>query len=238
MAHYALLVIGLDVHEQIAPYYIHSEAESYPMYLQEFEILKIEKLYGVRRENIIEFSQALENFTKMNSGYNDDGYFYLSNLNPRGKWKYYEIGGRWSGILRLKENLSQEAILKNHIIENQIKNGAKIRNPEMLWEDTQILKPSDDKLSNTFHSTTARLKDIDFARIEMVYDPKLKGSKYGNFLGYAFLKDYKWFDKGRLGVQAYPDVSEKTDASWILEWTELLDTVAEEEYLTVVDCEV
>ncbi|NCN08902.1 MAG: hypothetical protein GW938_03545 [Leptospira sp.] len=238
MAHYALVVIGLSVHEQIAPFYIHSEAEGYPMYLQEFEILKIEKTYSVNRNNILEFSKALEDFTKMNSGYNDDGYYYLSNLNPNGKWKYYEIGGRWSGILRLKENLSDAYILQNQEIENRIKNGAKIRNPEMLIEDSKILQPNSNQTSRSLNASTAKLKDIDFPKIEMVYDPKLKDSKYGNFLGYAFLNDFKWTDKGRLGVQAYPDVMEKTDADWLKEWTGLLDAVSEDEYLTVVDCEV
>ncbi|WCL48565.1 hypothetical protein [Leptospira sp. GIMC2001] len=237
MAHYSLVVVGLNVHEQMNPFLIHKDSEPYPMYLQEFEIIKIEKEYNVDRDNIATFIQCLSDFMRLDAGFNDDGFFYTSTLNPNGKWKSYEIGGRWQGILSLKDHLLTDDILNLRKIEERLKNGIIIRNPEQIFEDSQLQKPADNNNLTRF-SSLARKVDIDFSRVEMNYSPKFQNYIYGNFLPYAFLRDYHWYDKGRLGVHAYPGEVEKTDLAWLEEWTWLMDDVENEEYLTIVDCEI
>jgi hypothetical protein len=237
MAHYSLVVVGLNIHEQMAPFLIHSESEPYPMYLQEFEIEKLEREYSVSRNSIPEFTKCLRDFMKLESGYNDDGYYYISTLNPKGKCKQYEIGGRWTGCLSVKRTLSDQEIFNLRSLEDRLKNGIRLQSVEGNPEESLVAKPTESfALHRQF--TVAQKKDIDFAKIEMYYNPNLRNAKYGNFLAYAILKDYQWYDKGRLGVHPYPGEVEKTDRIWIGEWTEILDSVDEEEFLTILDCEI
>lgn len=76
--------------------------------------------------------------------WDDDGnLYYLSN--PDAQWDWYEVGGRWDGLLQLKESSQSEQVLSRHYSETDadveerlrehLSSVAKVR--DIDWEKTE-----------------------------------------------------------------------------------------------------
>lgn len=106
MSHFAILVVGDDVESQMEPYYETSEGE-----YAEFNWCGEEVQEGwdaLTPEEKDEYD-SIDEYAYRYFGYeqNIDGeYGYYSN--PNAKWDWYEIGGRWTGKLKLKKGATGE----------------------------------------------------------------------------------------------------------------------------------
>jgi hypothetical protein len=175
--------------------------------------------------------------------------------NPDAKWDWYQIGGRWAGYFRLKE---------------QGKGKGKKGEPTLLMDKEKALKI----LSEPMTCDMAQKKDIDFEgmRLENEADAKETWEKYQqalkekpeiadsptpyfeygvqdgdtkesyiarrtSFSTFAVLKDGEWYERGRMGWWACVSDEKDTDV-WETEFQKLIEEASDDTWFAVVDCHI
>ena len=107
MSHFTVLVIGDDVDTQLAPFQENNMGDC-PMEYMEFNDMTddlTQEFAELEGEDKVKYP-TLEVFAEKYHGYEGediDGqarYGYYEN--PNAKWDWYQLGGRWSGLLKLK----------------------------------------------------------------------------------------------------------------------------------------
>jgi len=110
MSHYTVLITGADPEEQLQKYSEHNEMEKYEVGV----VGKDEKQrmidYYVKKRIVPEkmtFEKLYEQEGKSwnnNCWKKENGEWHeFSTYNPDSKWDWYLLGGRWSGMIKLKE---------------------------------------------------------------------------------------------------------------------------------------
>lgn len=109
MSHFAVLVIGENPEEQLAPYQENNMGDcpkKYLKFVDQEEEMKAEYETGsdYNSKPFKEAFPSFEHFAKEYHGITKDeetgkyGYYE----NPNAKWDWYLLGGRWTGFFRLK----------------------------------------------------------------------------------------------------------------------------------------
>ena len=82
------------VENAVAAYDENTRVEPYPVYLEDHDIECITKYHGqLTAETITDYAGGV------GAGQDDNGWYYLSTYNPKSKWDWWEVGGRWSNRL-------------------------------------------------------------------------------------------------------------------------------------------
>lgn len=124
MSHFSVLVIGENVSEQLEPFWEldlspeEMKQDSRAEFQEEFKVEDLEKEFEKFKKELPkhkdEYSNAKEWVVGWSGIYlNKEETAYGYYTNPNGHWDWFEIGGRWSGIIKLKhEGERDEKILK------------------------------------------------------------------------------------------------------------------------------
>lgn len=131
MSHFTVLVIGENVEQQLQPYHEFECTGTNDEFVQDVDVTD-EMLEAIAKGESIEDALSyygLENKivgdvseVKTGAGTDDDAphkYGYaivkdgklvkaVNRTNPNKKWDWYQVGGRWSGFLKLKAGASGE----------------------------------------------------------------------------------------------------------------------------------
>lgn len=114
MSHYTALVfvrpdaenIEEEVSKLLAPFNENMEVPEYPHFLDEEDITRMRDFYQgegklSKEDNSLEsLLPLMGEWTGHPGGIEDGHLYYLTSYNPRSKWDWYVIGGRWDGALR------------------------------------------------------------------------------------------------------------------------------------------
>ena len=188
-----------------------------------------------------------------------DGEIY-STYNPNSKWDWYEVGGRYAGMLRVKE-------------------GTPFHEPNFSWD---IEHDEQEKVIADFGTDVAVAGTVDFTKIhrteesyaaslrywelmvegakpktedenEMVsysfYTPEFYIERYGNketyakcqssFSTWAVLMDGAWYEKGSMGMFALSDETHDEAIDWEMNYYDrFIKNLPEKSILTIVDCHI
>lgn len=114
MSHYAVLVIhkeDQDIEELLAPYSEHLEVEPYLKYTVDEAIAYIKEHYVPYNDYLKEYADRhlIDWFAENEGLLIKQGGLY-STYNPKSKWDWYSIGGRFDGDLDLTDEGIEEAI--------------------------------------------------------------------------------------------------------------------------------
>lgn len=121
MTHFTVLVIGDDYAGQLAPYDEEIEVEPYRKYADTKDLEWYFQIYARENEGAEEPDlETLANFLNKHWGGDDDpeerflyepqgGIYQMSTYNPRSKWDWYSVGGRWAGYFKMKKKLKGPA---------------------------------------------------------------------------------------------------------------------------------
>lgn len=116
--HYSLLVFGQNVEEQMKPYGENMTVSPYKVYVDESDVRGARKYltkervtfsysfpYAERVRNVIPPRFTEESFDSSTDwieawfgypgGSDENGFYYISTINPMSKWDYYIVGGRF-----------------------------------------------------------------------------------------------------------------------------------------------
>ena len=109
MSHYSCMVIGGRVDEQLAPYDENERLET-PVVTGEVSEEKKQSMIEYYKEKGTEYPTFDELYAEKGEDWNsnswvkrDDKWVEVSTYNPKSKWDWYQLGGRWNGFLKLKE---------------------------------------------------------------------------------------------------------------------------------------
>lgn len=252
MSHFTVLCLGDNVEEQLEPFCelecsfnqeeIKNDHRS--EFVQEYTTEELIKDFEEIKNNHPEYYyENLEEFAKEYHGFSklENEELWGRWTNPNSKWDWYQIGGRWSGFFKIKDNPKYP---------DDILTGS----PGLM---TPAAKPG--------YADSIRLCDIDFEgmkkeKIEQAeknweaaeneIDKSMLYWKYGiekdqtkenyiinqsKFSTYALLKDGEWFAKGEMGWWA---ISTNENENWGAQIERLISTLPEDTLLTVVDCHI
>lgn len=137
MSHYTVLVIGGDVEAQLAPYDENLSVEAYPDYVTKSSIRYYMDAWKRRDEpetpqqslhealdkeplpplsidhlpdpTLVELVDWLNEEWQEEWRLDDRGMYRMTTYNPRSKWDWYTVGGRWRGYFKLKPHVMDDA---------------------------------------------------------------------------------------------------------------------------------
>jgi len=105
MSHFAVMVIGENPEEQLAPYQENNMGDCPKEYLAFNDVTDdVTREWEDEDQETKEKYKDLDTYATEYNGYekNDEGrYGYWEN--PNAKWDWYQLGGRWTGFFKLKE---------------------------------------------------------------------------------------------------------------------------------------
>lgn len=189
----------------------------------------------LENEFINEYEMSDEELHKQKISYYDDDQIdedgnILSTYNPKSKWDWFEIGGRWSGEITLKsgENVDIAKI-------KDIEFGNNLDYEKIKKERPEIVKDYEDLISgksNSFYKLEY-LKE-KYPDINSYIDEMYK------FATFAILDaDGNWNEPGEMGWFGCSSASGEDEANWNKNYYDILMKNAKEDYyLTVVDCHI
>ena len=157
----------------------------------------------------------------------------ISTYNPNSKWDWYDVGGRFSGMLETLNGKCNYARIKDVINLTDKKEGAKARRFWELYVDGEPPVTEDDKeILGRFH----------FYRKEYYiehYKTKENYERYcSTFLTYAAItKDGTWHQQGEMGWWGMS--SGDDEMGWCDRYRELIfDDAEDDDYITIIDCHI
>lgn len=196
---------------------------------------------------------SFENFAKDYYGYEIDGEKIGYWKNENAKWDWYQLGGRWTGMLKLKKgSLGKigkqglqtsapkpgyvDSALKKDIDFAEMKERATKEGSEAY--DSFLAVYENDKGCKKFHpyfeyGVKGETKDGIF--IPETKEQFMK--RHSGFVTFAVLKDGVWYERGEMGWWAIVS-DEKPEDQWDAEFHNLLDSISDDTLLSVYDCHI
>jgi len=159
----------------------------------------------------------------------------ISHYNPLSKWDWWEVGGRWNGLIQTSHgavnkspvsditNLFDEKIYKNAIRYWELK----VEEREQNEEDKEFLKDYHDFWNKEYYLTYYGDKET-YAKCQ------------ATFSTYAYIDIYgEWHGKGDMGWWGMSNQEEDAEAKWAVSYAQMLEEAKANGYwLTIVDCHI
>ncbi len=244
MSHFTVLVVDTNnersVDEWMEPFYEGLEKDRMPDWtvqdvLNYFKKENVDFPYDhVDESNMAEYLERAEELEFDTSEHDDEGnLYYLGNEDA--KWDWYEIGGRWSGMLKkLDGTRCDECEVKDLdlSLDKDMYEKAK-----RFWEvvvDKQPLK--DGEYADGF---TSWYKDSYYK--DTFGDKETFAKDKASLSTLALLLDGKWYEQGRMGWFGMSD----TTSDSLKEYTKFFNKTLEElkqthphATVTLIDCHI
>lgn len=113
MSHFTVMVIGNNPEDQLAPY--DESIQTEPRVRGEVSEEEKQRMIEYYKEKGIEYPTFDELYEKKSVDWNgnswekrDGVWVEVTTYNPKSKWDWYQLGGRWTGFLKLKEGADGE----------------------------------------------------------------------------------------------------------------------------------
>jgi hypothetical protein len=100
--HTILLVSGEKIDEQLWPFSVNVDVRPYEVFFTQEDIMDMAEHYGISSTDLAALADKIENWSGGKGFFKDGKIGRISTQNPRGKFDFYKVGGRYSGYLYLK----------------------------------------------------------------------------------------------------------------------------------------
>jgi hypothetical protein len=162
------------------------------------------------------------------------GYWF----NPNSHWDWWMVGGRWSGMLKLKKGCKgtrgekswcneQETIPADRVDSARI---GDIDFEGMLKDEKILLAETWDKAQKEKKGQASFLYGITK---EMTKEQYIE--KNSKFSTHAVVKDGEWFEQGCMG---WWGIVTDVNSEWDKEFKKLLDGLSPKTRITIIDCHI
>jgi hypothetical protein len=168
---------------------------------------------------------------------NEWGYYY----NENAKWDWYQIGGRWTGMFKMKPNrkskLGEAGVFNNKPLHDadQAKKG------DIDWKAMQILTPEQ------VADFTKHWEEVLSGK--SYYKPEYFKEKYGTlekylkqsalFTTHSVLNDDGWHEAGQMGWFGCSSSSVEAEENWDNNYFKnFIEPLSDDTLLTIVDCHI
>jgi hypothetical protein len=271
MTHFTVLVryegnledVNGTIEDMLEPYNENTEVERYKVYMESKDITRMAEHYKVDMtlpmvEAMLKLLSHMDDWTGHEGGvdYDENGapkLYNWSTYNPKSKWDWYSLGGRWQGMLLLH-------VGKQGVIGEQ---GVFSKNEPKINADAAYLKDVD--------FTTMMSKDL--ARANATYDKAVeaieKAMKQGDdavdkvfsniyftlgvedetrgdylarqsgFSTHGVVDDKGWHEWSKMGWFGSHYHESETEAEWNARFAErFLSNPTDQTVIAIVDCHI
>lgn len=232
MSHFSVMVIIPKGTEEHMEDYLTKVLENYNenKEVEPYIYIPAEELTKEYLKNKDEFGYtSLEDFAKKHYGLEIDKEGNLiSTRNPQGKWDWWEIGGRWTNLLLLKDgNEAEFGKIRN--IDFQGIEERNIQERKSIWQKYINSKGTkDDKLLKFIYGI--RKDDTEKTFIE-------RGTKFNTFS--VIDKEGKWHERATMGWFGMDDGTEEQEREWESNfYKNFIEPLDEEDGIVIVDCHI
>lgn len=267
MTHFAVLVIGENIENQLQPYHEFECTGIDDEYIIDQDITQETKEeYEDKKDEYNTFEEYLEDwygidpeeekYSRIEKDNNGNIIKVIKRTNPNYKWDWWEIGGRYSGLLQLKKGA------KGYLAERHF--GVSIEYHKALKEENktdQALKGyidfSPDKKEierlkrfwEVFIEGDEPKNEIEEKYKFQIYNKKFYIDRYktkeyyiktsSEFSTYAVVKDSVWYAKGEMGWFACSSETHEESRDWDDNFYDIwIKDLPDNTLLTVVDCHI
>lgn len=286
MSHFTVLVIGDNPNEQLASYDESIEMPEYKdslvkpdekkSFTKVYTSFDKERDYGAKSEEEATKNTKLS-FDELYELYGDDWngnswrkdengeWANYSTYNPKSKWDWKVLGGRWAGALNIKEDcdgtLQTPKIngicleIDNNKRETYKKNleGRKADSAKKADVDFSMDQEKYDEATRFWElyiegQTPKNKKErelLDYPYYNKEYYTNRYETKEGyaknqsSFITFAVVKDGVWYEKGEMGWFACHSASKKEEAEWDNNfYNKWIKELPEDTLLSVFDCHI
>lgn len=185
---------------------------------------------------------------------------YIDRTNPNKKWDWYQVGGRWSGMLLVRGQEKNSAIKKNikvGLMRGKEEEECRKHYAEFAaiakgrtWEpwDSVIKRFPENKIDEAreFYGSQAVIEDLRKDR-EFCFDNNdqylrsldslVKEARDSAIVTFALLKDGKWFERGEMGWWGIV-LNEQDRDVWNAQFNKMFDELPDDTLITIVDCHI
>ncbi len=281
MSHYQVLVIGENPEEQLKPYDENIELPEYKTelvseeekksFLDVYTKSKKGRDYGAKNKKEEKENSKLS-FEELYKAHGEDWngrtwkkhsngeWWGDSTYNPKSKWDWFEIGGRWAGSLKLKKDVkksdydepnfswgwdekAKKEILKEGLVDSAKKEDIDFsmdkevyKRSLRFWE----LKVEEKKPKNKKEEEMMEFSwDKKEYYIKKYKDKETYARLESSFSAYVVLKDGVWFESGQMGWfgcgGATPEEEGKFQEDF---YDKFIKDLPNETLITIVDCHI
>ena len=271
MSHYTVLVVTRDgdYDSALAPFDENIEVKPYVRRSKEDcinEILELKRRYDTNDEHLnrewfeeewgsTDFTDHEEIFRKYKEIHNYEnwnGDNIISTYNPKSKWDWYQLGGRWGGSFKLKEGAKVikesdktwatgwEEVEKGYTDHAQFKdidltpNPEEVKKAERFWEVVVEGQPLEEG-ENESDFRTFWKKDYYLEQ----YENKATYVKCQTELfACALLYNGEWIEAGEMGWWGLKNSTGDSEKDYRKRFYEVIDSLDENDYLSMIDCHI
>lgn len=189
----------------------------------------------------------------------------IDRTNPNKKWDWWQVGGRYSNRLLLRDGTKCDSALKRDIDFTQMALN-KVADAANEWNIAQSAFGDTPPCESWESVRTRNEGNIEKAREEYNEQPRVKAwnanssrrEVFGFFsgpddyqmplseylkpkshalTGFAVVKEGKWLERGEMGWFACVS-NEEDEGTWNARVTEILTSVPDDHTITIVDCHI
>lgn len=143
MSHFTVLVVGDNYEDELIPYQENNMGDCPEEFIEWFDMTQeVIESWNIEQGKQ-EYDNNIDVYADKYFGYNKNGDMYGYYENPNAKWDWYQLGGRWSGHLLLKngemvdtalmEDIDWESMGENKYTFAILKDGKWYERGEMGW---------------------------------------------------------------------------------------------------------
>lgn len=211
----------------------------------------LEKIEPPKRISVRDYYDTFTKFLTDHHGYVAEGEKFGYWKNKDGKWDWFLLGGRWTGMLKLKEGTTgivgkpglQTEEAPAGYVDSAKKcdidfEGMSKENIERhtKFYDEFLIRYEEDKECKKFSPQFEY--GVKGKKEDGIFIPESKEeyvNRHSNFVTFAVIKDGKWYQRGEMGWFGIA-LNEKPDEVWDKEFSKLINDLPEETILSVYDC--
>jgi|SRR5574343_295126 hypothetical protein len=272
MSHFTVLVIGENPEKQLEPYWEldlpQKEMKKDPrakfnIEIEQKDLQKKFEEWGEKykkevknREKNYVYENAEQWVREWHCHYyskEHDAWGYWNN--PKAKWDWYTLGGRWEGFFLLKDGTKTDQAYMRDINWEEMRDEKNRKSDNTFKEIMNKVRElprfeskSDEEIVSFLKENKEKEEVFEekeknlFNSLYWIYSYHLGDSMEENRKRYslatfAVLKEGEWFEKGEMGWWACVSNEKEVDV-WKKEWNDLVSDIPGDTLLSLYDCHI
>ncbi|MBQ3421439.1 MAG: hypothetical protein IJH34_07175 [Romboutsia sp.] len=206
-----------DENLQVEPYIAYTKNELKKKY-EEYQQMVFKD-----KDNVLEKDLSFEDFSNDYCGHgNDEEGNALSTYNPKSKWDWYEIGGRWNNMIETKSSKKVNyARIKDIAFSKKFND---LEKQKMKKDYKELIKEGDfykpEYYQRRYPTLESYIESFDFST-------------------YAILdKNGKWHESGQMGWFGISSSTPEEEENFYKSYMNLINLQDKNDWLVVVDCHI
>lgn len=244
------LLEPFDENKNVPKYKEYISKESWNRALEHFKIPQPLSPSGVTIVEPELTPKQFKDYFGETGGKDEKGHFHWTTYNPQSKWDWYQIGGRWEGMLKLKEGTKGKSGTRSLLVDKETakkplgtdiayvkdvdweRMGAEEREEYAKYWDALIEKAEvgKDLVDNPFE-----LNVLDEETLEKFIERAVGGG----FATHAVVDEKGWHEPSKMGWWGMDHDRKENQDTWESKFKErFLLNVTDKTVIALVDCHI